>query len=110
MTIVRFDLLLFSACFALLAAGLFLMTRHRSKVSLTAFSLLVACAIVKLVQFTIPALIPMPCIEGRCNPIEPYLGIVSYAYRIEPYIFLAASILVLIAAVRADRKYTVRAA
>lgn len=110
MTIVRFDLLLFSACFALLATGLFLMTRHRSRVALTAFSLLVVCAIIKLVQFTIPAIIHMPCIEGICNPIEPYLSIVSYAYRIEPYVFLAASILALITAVRIKRKYTVHAA
>ncbi|MDG9929438.1 MULTISPECIES: hypothetical protein [unclassified Pseudomonas] len=110
MTIVRFDLLLFSACFALLAAALFLMTRHRSKIALTAFSLLAACAIAKLVQFVIPAVIPMPCTEGICNPTEPYLSIVSYAYRIEPYMLLAASILALITAVRSNRKCTVHAA
>lgn len=97
MTMLAPELLILAAGFSLFGiASLIFSIRQRSAIAFLSFIFLMLCAITKLTKFSIMALIPMQCPNGRCNPTEFSQQILNFSSLIEPYLFLAAAICTII--------------
>lgn len=92
MTLANYDLLLVSVCFLLLASAAWRASiQRKSLLACMSLALFAACAAMKIIQFSIPAFIPMPCIDGQCNPTETHQNILNITYKLDTGTFLLAS-------------------
>ena len=98
MTFFSLDLLAYVIGLGILFLASFLIfKKFRSIESLGASLLFAGCTIGKFLEFSIYSFIPMQCPDGRCSPSEANQSILNFVTFLEPYIFLLATALLLLA-------------